>query len=299
MMDKMRWSTRKRIEFIESRLFWDGKVSRKDLTDFFDVSVPQATKDLKMYADIAPENIKYDRSAKCYVIGDNFKEAMGELNSDSYFSHLSATGINHDGIFFCGMTPPAYQLPFLARKISRSILKTILFCMREDLSVEIEYQSMSAPEPTKRWITPHALGFDGFRWHVRALCHRHKMYRDFVLSRIISVGNRKQFGFGHNNDYLWNNNLKFRIAPHPDLPPGQKKSISCEFNMTDGEVILEIKAAFHFYLKRRLRFNIENNKQEINDHHVVIVNNDEIEAKLSLLFELESSKVNELPIDLS
>ena len=69
----MRWSTRKRLEFIESRLFWDGKISRKDLTDYFDVSVPQATKDLKMYSELAPENIHYDNRAKHYQAGTNFK----------------------------------------------------------------------------------------------------------------------------------------------------------------------------------------------------------------------------------
>ena len=293
----MRWSTRKRIEFIESRLFWDGKISRKDLTDYFDVSVPQATKDLKMYAELAPENIKYDRSSKHYVVGDNFNQVMAKVDSNSYLSHLAASsGMDRDGIFFCGTMPPAYQLPILARTVSHAILKTVLLCMRENLSVEIDYQSMSSPDPTKRWISPHALGFDGVRWHVRSLCHQSKMYKDFILSRIINTRQTKKFGLGHSGDYLWHNNLKFRIAPHRDLSPSQKKSIEYEYSMADGEVAFEIKAAFHFYFKQRLGLGAENENIPGKKQQIVLVNRDEIEAKLSLLREIESSKIKDLPI---
>lgn len=35
------------------------------------------------------------------------------------------------------------------------------------------YQSMNRdrPDPAWRRISPHAFGFDGLRWHVRAWCH--------------------------------------------------------------------------------------------------------------------------------
>ena len=56
----MRLSIRKRMEFIEARLFWEGAISRKDLTDCFRISNPQASKDLKQYSELAPENIYYD-----------------------------------------------------------------------------------------------------------------------------------------------------------------------------------------------------------------------------------------------
>lgn len=38
-------------------------------------------------------------------------------------------------------------------------------------------------------LTPHALGHDGLRWHVRARCHRDGEYKDFILSRCRDLRN--------------------------------------------------------------------------------------------------------------
>lgn len=38
----------RRLEFIEFRLFWEGGVNRADIIEMFDVSVPQASKDLTL-----------------------------------------------------------------------------------------------------------------------------------------------------------------------------------------------------------------------------------------------------------
>ena len=40
------WGVEKRFEFIEFRLFWEGKINRKDLIDQFAISVPQSSIDL-------------------------------------------------------------------------------------------------------------------------------------------------------------------------------------------------------------------------------------------------------------
>jgi len=293
-MIKMRWSTRKRLEFIESRLFWDGKISRKDLTDFFDVSVPQATKDLKMYSELAPENIHYDNRAKHYEAGTNFKPEFSSLDSETYFSHLAVSNAEKNDVFFCGTIPESYQMPLLARPVSPSILKNILECMHDGYSIEIEYQSMNSPDPTKRWISPHAISTDGLRWHVRALCHNDKKYKDFVFGRIISTGDKKKFPFSHENDFLWHNNITFRIAPHHDLSVNQRKIIECDYNMTDGEVSIQIKASSHFYLKHRLGLNKNNEDHPGKEQHIVLLNRDEVETKISLLEEIEKSKILEL-----
>ena len=53
----LRWGVEQRLEFIEFRLFWEGGVNRSDITRYFGVSVPQASKDLSQYQAIAPDNI--------------------------------------------------------------------------------------------------------------------------------------------------------------------------------------------------------------------------------------------------
>ena len=65
------------------------------------------------------------------------------------------------------------------RSTNADHLRAILSAIQNKKALHIRYQSMSRPNPTWRWITPHALGFDGFRWHARSLCHLDRTYKDF------------------------------------------------------------------------------------------------------------------------
>jgi hypothetical protein len=69
----LKWGVERRLEFIEFRLFWEGGVNRSDIIEMFDVSVPQASKDLTLYQERAPKNAVYDKSAKRYVASDVFQ----------------------------------------------------------------------------------------------------------------------------------------------------------------------------------------------------------------------------------
>src|SRR3546814_5607475 len=69
----LKWGVERRLEFIEFRLFWEGGVNRSDIIEMFDVSVPQASKDLTLYQERAPHNALYDKSAKRYVASEHFE----------------------------------------------------------------------------------------------------------------------------------------------------------------------------------------------------------------------------------
>ena len=184
----MNWSVKKRLEFLETRLLWDKKISRKDLVDFFEISTPQATKDFKLYQEHAPSNFYYDKSKKQYIAAENIKPVFVRAGSNSYFSQLISALTNKvKGTFSCGTMPPAYLLPIPGRQVEESILKAILQSLHSCNSIQITYQSMTTDNPEKKWISPHALGFDGHRWHIRSLSHSNRQYRDFNLGRILSV----------------------------------------------------------------------------------------------------------------
>jgi predicted DNA-binding transcriptional regulator YafY len=67
----------------------------------------------------------------------------------------------------------------------------------------VRYQSTSAPEARWRWLSPHALGFDGARWHARAWCHSRNEFRDFVLTRFLDVGEIEPSGANPADDLGW------------------------------------------------------------------------------------------------
>ena len=82
-MEKLRWGVEQRLEFIEYRLFWEGSVNRSDITARFSVSVPQASKDLAQYQETAPDNLSYDRRAKCYVPTEDYRPIYFEPDAEA------------------------------------------------------------------------------------------------------------------------------------------------------------------------------------------------------------------------
>ena len=293
----MRWSIQKRLEFLETRLLWEEKISRGDLVDFFDISTPQATKDLKLYQEKAPANLYYDKSMKQYVAAEGIDPIFVPFKSESYFSQLLIALLNkEEGVFSCGTMPPAYQLPNPGRMVDEAILKAILRCIHAGSSIRIEYQSLNSPEPAKRWISPHALGFDWHRWHVRSLCHKHREYRDFNLGRILSVGDMKEDSIDHSNDFLWHNTITFRISTHPDLTPSQKKCIERDYNMVDGTAEIEVKAAFHFYFKERFKLKKGHKEKSAKEQQIVLTNEDEINTQIKLLQNIERKRLESIDL---
>ncbi len=288
----MRWNVKKRLEFIESRLLWEGRISRRDLVDFFGISTPQATKDLKSYQEEASGNLYYDNSAKQYVATDSIEPVFVSKKSNSYLSQLLIALLEKTkDVFSCGTMPPAYSLPNPGRIVDEHTFKAILQCVHTGNSIEIEYQSMNNSKPSRRWISPHALGFDGHRWHVRSLCHKSKQYRDFNLGRILSLGETKKSSLDHSNDFLWHDTVTFRISTHPDLSKSQKKCIERDYNMVDGEAEIEIKAAFHFYLKERLKLTNGHKDNPAKEQQIILINEDEVNTKVDLLESIARTRL--------
>ena len=85
--------------------------------------------------------------------------------------------------------PETDAMPVPHRRVDVDVLRSLLAAVRRQRAIEILYQSMNPirPEPTWRWITPHAFGNDGLRWHVRAYCHIDKKFKDFLLSRCLET----------------------------------------------------------------------------------------------------------------
>ena len=83
----MKWNVEQRLSFLEARLFWLGRVNRKDLMARFGISMPQASTDLQKYQSLAPKNIKYDKSGKFYYASSNFKPKIISPSADDFFFH--------------------------------------------------------------------------------------------------------------------------------------------------------------------------------------------------------------------
>lgn len=252
----IRWGVERRMEFIEFRLFWEGRINRADLTSFFGISVPQASADFAQYQGLAPANLEYDASAKQYVAGKLFKPIFLSPGSESYMRQLLSIsqGLIDRESSFAGWLPNFDVVPTPDRLVEPHTLFRVLSTIRKKNRLNIQYQSMTNPEPSWRWVSPHALGFDGFRWHIRAYCHTHNEFRDFLFSRILSINEEELSEIDTSSDRLWHEHITLRIGPNPLLDKNKQKVIELDYEMENGERAIRVRGAHFFYLCKRLGF---------------------------------------------
>ena len=162
--------------------------------------------------------------------------------------------------------------------------RAILATIRNGQSIEILYQSMNRarPEPSWRRITPHAFGYDGLRWHVRAFCHEEKAFRDFLLPRALEARAPGEPGASADQDRLWHEHFRLEIAPHPGLTPSQKKIVAKDYGMVSGKRSVQVRHAMLFYVLKRLGLLDDPEKQDPRQQHIVIANKDQVQGALEL-----------------
>jgi hypothetical protein len=277
---KSRWSVEQRLEFIDFRLFWEGRVNRSDLVEHFGVGVPQASADLTLYQEKAEGNAVYDKTQKTYVAGPKFRPVFFEPSADRYLAQLrmiESDLLSKDEAW--AISTPSYSIvPILRRYIDPGTLRAILCAIRARSAIHIAYQAVNRPEPKVRWISPHALGFDGFRWHTRAWCHSRDAFVDFVLARILNVGDSKGSNIDPEEDGAWKREITLRFAPHPDLKGGARKVIELDYGMVNGVAEITTRICLTYYLERHYGMDAEAPKAKGARQQVVLINRDELEA---------------------
>jgi predicted DNA-binding transcriptional regulator YafY len=273
----------RRLEFIEFRLFWEGHVNRSDLMDTFKVSIAQATTDLNRYLALAPGNMAYDKSAKAYVRTPEFKARFQEPEPGRYLNQLRSVG---DGIVeasetWIGHFPAFDAAPTPVRSIGPVVLRSVVAAIRRKEAIEIKYQSLSRPEPRWRWIVPHALGHDGFRWHTRAFCETDRTFKDFLLARMIEVRGTRPAEVDPATDSDWQEQVVLAIGPHPDLSETQQKVVGLDYGMRSGKAKIKVRRAFLYYALKRLGLDTDPAARQPHDQQIVLLNREAVQAVLA------------------
>lgn len=275
----MRWGVEQRLEFIEFRLFWEGTINRADIIECFGVSTPQASKDLSLYQARAPGNMLYDASARRYVAAEAFVLRFLDPDPYKYLSQLRAVaeGMLPASESWIAAMPSADVALTPKREIDIAILRRVLEAVRENQSIDVFYQSMNSarPDPIWRRMTPHAFGYDGFRWHVRGFCHVENKFKDFLLPRILEVGGKGEPGQSGEHDWLWNNYFDVIVGPHPELTESQKRVVAKDYGLEVDTTVLSVRYAMLFYVLKRLGLLDDAAKRSARSQHIVNVNRKE------------------------
>lgn len=275
---QLNWGVERRYEFIEFRLFWQGRINRGDLMDAFGVSTQQASLDLNAYIEQAKRNLVYDKSLRTYLRGKYFKPKYLKPDAEEYFAQLRAVdqGLVSSEQSWISFFPSFGATPTPARGVSPETLRDVLAAIREPSALQVTYQSMSRPEPSARWIEPHALAFDGFRWHARAFCQNDQVFKDFLLSRIVEVGEQGPVTAEPSADEAWHTEVVLQIGPHPDLSDNQRRAIEMDYGMEEGRAQIAVRRALLFYALKRLGLDTDPAARRPHDQQIVLLNRDEV-----------------------
>jgi len=179
---------------------------------------------------------------------DTYLQKFLRLSADRYLAQLNAilNGAILTTDTWFKSPPPASVMKTVVRSVHPATLRAILRAIEDRHELEIEYQSLK--NSRRRAIAPHSLAFDGHRWHARGWCAHRQEFRDFVLTRIKSVGESRPSNSDPTNDIEWNTMVKLKIVPHPKLSEDGKAAIELDYGMESGQLVLETRAALAFYL---------------------------------------------------
>ncbi|TDR36586.1 putative DNA-binding transcriptional regulator YafY [Tahibacter aquaticus] len=276
-IDHLRWSVIQRLAFMEQRLFWTGRFNKSDLIDRFSVSGAQANADVAYYQRSADGNMAYDAGQKAFIASPDFSPRIMEPDARAYLSQLLLLADEAISLreTWLGTVPSHAAIPKVRRRLDPQILRAVVQAIHGRRAVKVVYQSLSNPEPTERWIAPHALAFDGFRWHARAWCYTRSTFVDMVLARLLSVSESRPAEIDGALDRAWNQTQILELGPHPDLSVAQKKAIERDYGMENGMIEVPMRISLIYYFERQLCLDIPGLPPE--RQQVILLNSEEVE----------------------
>ncbi len=276
--EQLRWGVHRRLEFIDFRLFWDGRLNRRDMAETFGISVQQASVDIGQYEKIAPDNLAYDRAEKAYRRTERFSPAFIGENIDQYLLQLVAIEnqwMRQEDTWF-GSVLPIEVVTLGGRPTDPAVLLRVLEAMRNRLEIDIEYASLTGSTQPSRTIAPHALAHSTGRWYVRSWSRDHNDFRDYSLNRISVVADSRPSSIDPALDFEWAHEINFVIVPNPRLSRERQAAISAELGMTDERLVRSCRLSLSFYLMSQYNLEIEPGVLKPEKQQIVLQNRDQV-----------------------
>ena len=289
MLNEIKWATRQRLQHIELMAYYTGVVTRSNLARAFGISDAAATKDLKFYSEIAPDNLLYKHNVFGFVPTPAFREVFADLSPATVLPMIEANltvvgGPNQESAIY-GIPVDGLALP--SRLPDKTVLSQITRAIHNKKKLQVSYRSLSKRESKeKRIIEPHSLVNTGFRWHVRAYNEDTFDFRDFVLSRFVDadcLNDPAESSAQYDDD--WSEIITLQLSPHPGLDKENQTSLLIDYGAENDMIEIKIRRALIGYLLQQLSVDTtQDHSLNPAKFQLVIINRDEIEPFASWAF---------------
>lgn len=296
----LKWSNRQRLQYIELMAYYTGVIARSDLTRAFGISDAAATKDLKLYGELAPDNLIYQQAVFGFTPTKAFSEVFADLSPSTVLpmmaENLPVAGgpqISGPGETNSGLSGSIYgitieSLPLPERLPEKEILAPLIRAIKQKKKVAAIYQSLTDRDSRQqRIIEPHSLINTGQRWHIRAYSEDTYDFRDFVLSRFAEttlLDTDAESSPQYDDD--WTEMVTLKLAPHPKLEEQKQSSLLLDYHATDGVIELEVRRSLIGYTLKNLSVDTTiDHSMNPNANQLVVVNREEVEHFASWAFK--------------
>ena len=278
--EQLRWGVRRRLEFIDFRLFWDGRFNRSDMIETFGISAQQTSADIGLYARLASDNLVYSSTEKAFVRTDQFKPIFIGETIDWYLVQLVSIRNNwlrSEDTWFASF--PNVEVATLGNTATNpTVLLHILSAIRNRHKVDVNYDSMTGSSEHARTIAPHSLVQSSGYWYVRSWSSTHNDFRDYKLNRISSVGKARPSQIDPTLDYEWALEINLRIVPNPGLAPERQIAIAKERGMSNKQLVRSCRLSLVFYLMSEYNLDVEHGILNPEKQQIVLQNLEEVRS---------------------
>jgi len=274
----LRWGVRRRLEFIDFRLFWDGRINRSDMAETFGISPQQASADIAQYEKIAPRNLLYDRAEKAYRRTKDYAPAFIGETIERYLLQLVAIEnrwMRQEDTWFDAI-PPVEVITLGRRPTNPTVLLSVLDAVRNRLEIDIEYASLTGSVQHSRTVAPHSLAHSAGRWYVRSWSREHDDFRDYNLNRILAVSDSRTSTIDPELDFEWTHKINLVIIPNPHLSPERQDAVATEHAMENRRLVRACRLSLSFYLMSEYNLDVEPGVLKPEKQQIILQNRDEV-----------------------
>lgn len=234
----LRWGVQRRLEFIDFRLFWYGRFTRKAVTDYFGISAQQASADIQEYRRRAPENLVYDAAQRVYLRAPSFSAKFMTDAAERYLLQAAAVKndwMTKDNTWFEAM-PLIEYVELRSKRTDSIILLHILDAINDSQTIEVKYASLTGSPVSVRTIAPHSMFYSMGKWYARSWSKEHNDFRDYSINRIEHIEAPRPCAIDRALDYEWAQRINLQITPNPKLSSAKRAAVAAEYSMTDEQL---------------------------------------------------------------
>ena len=207
----------------------------------FGISEVQASLDLRLYQQRNRGAMRYDRNAARYVATPRLRLSVGAGEVEEAIEVLKQAERPRDSGPWFG------QVKLPARRAEKEVAQAVVRSILAGSALRIRYASLHSDTFRWRWITPHALGHDGYRWHARAYCHDEREFRDFVLGRIAATGETGPGAAKAADDKDWSATIEKEVTVDSGLGAAQRRALELDFLLAAGRFKITSSPALMIY----------------------------------------------------